>query len=428
MTPTQRDTGLYSRRADTWRLGLLFGVIYFVQGIAEPSEGLIAQPVRSLLKEWDYSTARISLFAMLLSVPWWFKPLYGILSDFVPLAGYRRRSYLLLSATATITGLLYVSVAPLSPTSSVWLLGSLLVATVGVAFSDVVADALMVEQGQPRGLTGRLQSVQWACMHAASVIVGSLGGYLSAHGLQRLGFLICALTTLVTLILALFFVREEPRTKRGTSGRTMMRELKQAASRPEVLAVGGFLFLWNFNPFSTSVLYMYMTEELRFNEQFYGDTVSLMSLAMIAASVSYGFYCRRVSFPVLVHASIVLGILSTVAYWGMVDKTSAILISLLIGFTYMTANLIQFDFAARVCPMGSAATVFALLMALSNGGMSLSILVGGYLYDFGTEWWGARVSFNVLVLVGALATAACWLLMPLLASPARRLASPAAEP
>ena len=36
-------------------LVLLFGTMYFVQGIAEPTEGLIAQPVRSLLKSWGRS-------------------------------------------------------------------------------------------------------------------------------------------------------------------------------------------------------------------------------------------------------------------------------------------------------------------------------------------------------------------------------------
>ena len=160
---------------------------------------------------------------------------------------------------------------------------------------------------------------------------------------------------------------------------------------------------------------MYMTEELHFDEQFYGHSVSLMSVAMIAASVAYGFYCRRIPFTILVHASIVLGILSTVAYVGMVNKASALMISIFIGFTYMTANLIQFDFAARVCPPRVAATVFALLMALSNCGMSLSILLGGYLYEFVGVWWGARISFNLLVLVGAVTTGACWLLMPWLA-------------
>ena len=90
----------------------------------------------------------------------------------------------------------------------------------------------MVEQGQPRGLTGKLQSIQWASMYGASVIVGSLGGYLSAHGLQRLGFVICALATLVTLMLAVFFVREEPRRESGGDGLTTLRELDGGAESP----------------------------------------------------------------------------------------------------------------------------------------------------------------------------------------------------
>jgi len=32
------------------RLLFVFGALYFVQGVAEPTEGLIAQPVRSLLR------------------------------------------------------------------------------------------------------------------------------------------------------------------------------------------------------------------------------------------------------------------------------------------------------------------------------------------------------------------------------------------
>ncbi|MGH8628039.1 MAG: hypothetical protein ACREYC_23150 [Gammaproteobacteria bacterium] len=51
--------------------------IYFVQGIGEPTEGLIAQPVRSLLDSWGHSATEIGDFALLVSLPWVIKPLYG---------------------------------------------------------------------------------------------------------------------------------------------------------------------------------------------------------------------------------------------------------------------------------------------------------------------------------------------------------------
>ncbi len=184
------------------------------------------------------------------------------------------------------------------------------------------------------------------------------------------------------------------------------------ARSPKLLAVGAFLFLWNFNPFSSTVLYVHMTRELGFSEQFYGSTVSLDAAAAVAASVCFGLYCRRVPPRWLVHLSITSGILATVAYWGLAGRASAVFVTLLVGFTYMTACLAQYDLAARACPPAVAGTVFAVLMALTNLSNGLSTAAGGYLYEMGIAWWGSRVAFNVLVGVGALFTAGCWFLVP----------------
>ena len=54
----------------------------------------------------------------------------------------------------------------------------------------------------------------------------------------------------------------------------------------------------------------------------------------------------------LIHASIVLGIGGTAAYGWMVDQVSAVVVTCVVGFVYMTATLIQLDLAARTCPAG----------------------------------------------------------------------------
>jgi MFS family permease len=88
------------------------------------------------------------------------KPVYGLVSDFVPLFGWRRKSYLLFSSSlACAMGL----AAGFSTEYTYWRLAMLYtVMGLGLAFTDVLADALMVENGKPRGLTGAFQSVQWA--------------------------------------------------------------------------------------------------------------------------------------------------------------------------------------------------------------------------------------------------------------------------
>jgi hypothetical protein len=52
----------------------------------------------------------------------------------------------------------------------------------GLACTDVPADALMVEHGRRWQRTGAFQSGQWASIATASVLVGIGGGALSGRG------------------------------------------------------------------------------------------------------------------------------------------------------------------------------------------------------------------------------------------------------
>jgi MFS family permease len=401
---------------EAWRLGLLFGALYFIQGIGEPTEGLIAQPARSLLKGWGRSDRDVATFMALLGVPWTLKPLYGLLTDFCPILGTRRKGYLVVSGAATAASLLALSAFPVQRGASVALLAWLMVPAVGVALADVVSDALMIERAQPLGLTGPLQAVQWGCLYAAGIVTGLLGGALCEANRQYAAFLVCGLAGVLTLVLVLVCVREPP----ATPAPPRLREaLGSGTGATRLLPIAGFLFLWHFNPFSNTVLHLYMTGALGLGEQFYGTTVALTALVSIAASVAYASYCRRLPMSILIHWSIALGVVSTLGYALVVDERSALYVTAGVSFTYMTATLIQLDLAARSCPPATAGTVFALLMALENLSASAATWLGGVLYDAGKPRLGSRGSFQVLVLIGSALTAGCWLLAPLLTTPSR---------
>jgi predicted MFS family arabinose efflux permease len=396
---------------DIVALAALFGVIYFVQGIGEPTEGLIAQPVRATLKRWGQSTEEISAFAALLALPWMFKPIFGLLSDFVPIFGSRRRAYLLGTSAITVVGLFAAYALELPAGAGSALLLILLLPTIGVAFSDVVADALMIETGKPLGLTGRLQSVQWACMYGAGMINGPLGGWLSEGGRETTGYLICGGLTLVTLLCAALFVREPPVERPPLTFGQTLRTILRALASPSVLGAGSFLFLWSFNPFSSTVLYMHMTVNLGMSELSYGWTNFVMSGAAIGACLVYGVIAPRVRPRALVHASIALGVAATLLYWFLRDERSAMLVSAAVGFTYMLASLILLDVAARACDPATAAFVFALLMSLCNASLSLSTWIGGLWYDRLVASTNPTSAFDALVGIGAVFTALCWPLL-----------------
>jgi len=151
-TSTSRDY------ESTFKLCAIFGVFYFVQGINEPTEGLIAQPVRSLLKSWGHGADDLATFGLILAAPWYCKPLFGALTDFLPFAGYRRKAYLILATGVTAVSLTAFYFVTL-PYDGVWfLLGLLLLPTIGVAFGDVVVDGLMVDQRTAARIDGQTAS------------------------------------------------------------------------------------------------------------------------------------------------------------------------------------------------------------------------------------------------------------------------------
>ena len=372
-------------------LGLLFGALAFCQGVAEPSDGLIAQPSWSLLKRWGHGPGDLGAFSMGVGLVWVLKPAFGLLTDFVPLFGRKRRNYLILAGALAAASMFGPAILPppASPTSRfAWLLGWLAMATVAWSFADVVADALLIDRGRGAGLVGRFQAVQWAAAYLAGIVAGVGGGWLSEGSREPLGFGICGLAATGTVLLASFAVREPHAPTSALPPGGAARALAKAARSPGLLGAGAFLFLWNFNPFSTVVFYSHATRALGLDEAAYGATQSVMAVGSILGCLAYPGLARRVAAPALVRLSIVLGVASTLAFAGASGRSSAIAASLVIGIIYMMATLIQLDLAARACPPEAAGTCFALLMALENLAGSLSTGLGGWAYEEGCRRWG----------------------------------------
>src|SRR3954470_14864399 len=127
------------------RVMWFFAIVYAVEGIGQAKAGILGQPVTYFLKEvchWD--PVRISVSLAALDVPWVIKPLWGAISDFVPLFGYRRRPYLIIANLAGV--LAFAWVATLHTTSA--LVPALTVTSVAMAISSTLCGALLVETGQ----------------------------------------------------------------------------------------------------------------------------------------------------------------------------------------------------------------------------------------------------------------------------------------
>ncbi len=189
-------------------------------------------------------------------------------------------------------------------------------------------------------------------------------------------------------------------------------ELTLSIRQPVLWLLVAFLVLWNFTPLSTTIIYLYWTRTLGFDEVFYGHTVVWLAAGSMAGSLGYGLYCRRIARSALMHLSIVLGIAAIWAYGTVVDRDTAGVVSALVGFAHMTATLILLDLAAQICPVRSAGTVFGVLMAVQNASVLVATWLGGMCYDAWLTRWGAPAAFQLLVGISGIPIAACWCLVP----------------
>src|SRR2546425_91563 len=354
---------------DTQRLAVLFGVVYFAQGMWY----LPNQTITIVLKERGLSAGQVADFFLISTVPWLVKPLYGLISDFVPLFGRRRKSYFLVtSGLAALAGLLLASGSPISDgtietlgvtlpivgtvsftlVAGVWLFTLM---ALGLAFTDVLVDAMMVENGRPRGLTGAFQSVQWACITVASVLVGVVGDRLAETRSLRAAFLLAACFPMISMLMGLLVVREPRTTFDREAFRETLGAIREALAHRDMWLVACFILFWTFSPsFGPAFLY-YQTDTLGFSQQFIGTLGSLSAIAGIIGATIYAPISRRFPLKRIVNAVIGLGVVGTLAYLLYRGAASALVIDTVFGSVGMITQLALLDLAAKSCPKRVAA-------------------------------------------------------------------------
>jgi MFS family permease len=381
------------------RLAALFGIVYFAQGMWY----LPNQTITIVLKDAGLGAGLIANFFAVSTVPWLIKPVYGLISDFVPLFGRRRLSYLVL--TSSLAALAGLAVGASGTHEYRTLLVLFTAMGLGLAFTDVLADALMVENGRRLNLTGAFQSVQWASIYTAAILVGVVGGWLAHRRHLSGAFLLAACFPLLTLAAASLVVREPRVRPDGAALRARLRDVRAALGSREVWLVAGFIFLFMFSPSFGPGFLFYQTDRLGFGQQFIGTLAALQSLGSVLGAVTYAPVSRQWPLRRRINVTIGLSALGVLVYLLYRGPWSAAVIDFAYGWVYMVTALAFLELAAKACPPHVEGTFFALLMSVYNAGMQGSQWVGGHLYD--------AIGFEPLVLLSTVSTVVVWLLVPL---------------
>ena len=166
-----------AERQDVRRVMWFFAIVYAVEGIGQAKAGIMGQPMTYYLKQvmgWD--TVTISAALAVFDLPWVIKPLWGAdLFDFVPLFGYRRRSYLLLASIAAMGAFGWVGDATRPGDTSI---PAIFVTSVAMAICSTLCGALLVETGHRHHGSAGFVNQQWLRHSIAQMAAALLAGFL----------------------------------------------------------------------------------------------------------------------------------------------------------------------------------------------------------------------------------------------------------
>ncbi len=365
-----------------------FVLAYLMQGVSQHI-GVINQPLQYFLMSSEkLSAGDVAFWMSLLMVPWIIKPVYALLSDFKPIARYRRRSYLLL--VCAIAGFAFFSVPYLSGAATI--VPVLVLAGIGIAFANVVLNALTIESARQSESNRHMWSTQALSFYTANIACVALGGYLcqefSAGEAIGHAAVIAGLMPLLFLYVVLYAVRETHCEKVVTDWKLVLADVKSCFRAPAFLAIGLYMCFFNFCPAFNVPLYFYESNVLNFNQFVIGQLNACSSFGMLCGALLFKvLFEKRLTTKQQLIGTAVLSSCANLAYLLLGrDPVVASCIHFLSGIASMAAILAMYEAATKVCPRRMEATAFAALVAAYNISGQLGQISGGYLYGaFGSQ-------------------------------------------
>ncbi len=360
---------------------LFFAIVYAIEGLGQAKTGIVGQPLTHFLKETrGWGPLEVAASLAVLDLPWIVKPIYGLISDFFPLGGFRRRPWLTLSALAASAAFFWVG----SFATVAGLVPALVVTSIGMAAASTVCGALLVENGQRLNASDVFVNQQWLWFNVAAVAAALTGGFLvdilPAETALRTAAWIAAAAPLA-LLPALRLVSEDRATIDRAGFAASGRALAATFKSRNLWIIAAFLFFYYFSPGFGTPLYFELTDRLKFSQSFIGFLSAVTACGWIAGGIAYRYVLFRVPARKLIAFSLIFGAAGTLSYLGLIGPVSAIAIYFVSGAAGMIANIATISLAAAHCPKRAEGFTFAALMSVINLASPLSDTIGAALYE-----------------------------------------------
>ncbi len=371
---------------------VLVALVYFLQGFS-----LSALAFSLCLKETlHWSIVQMTLMGTITAIPWFFKILYGVVSDNFPLFGYRRKSYLVASSALSL--LCSVVLAALRYTNFWYYTGLFFLLSVASCTIDVIIDGYVVQQSTDLKKTNEYQNLSWGSRAVGAASSSWLGGWLAAHfGVWQIFWME---VPIVAMQLPFALLLNETRVALGQARGTLqlikdtlIAPLREFGGNRQLLWVTLFMMLGLFSPsFGTPFLFR-MRDKLHFSPEFIGLLGSISSVGEIVGCLVFAKFLSNVPIKRLLYVSVFIWAVNTAAVLAIVDGATAMAVNVVGAITGYISFVPTLSIAAKICQKTKyEATMFAILMSFHNIAGQGSSLLGSWLYQYTGFFWLVAIS------------------------------------
>jgi len=370
----------------------MFGSLYFTQGtILSYFTALNALYFLSR----GLSMTRVGIFASIAMIPFVVKVFLGMLSDKVNLFGMgHRKPYILIGLTIQVICLILV--AFIDPAKYYW--GFVFIAfmlQMGMALYDTCTDGLALDT-IPEDEQGTIQTFMVGGRAVGVVVAASVVGLLAEHVSWVAVFLLLAVFTLVPMPMVLK-IKEAERAVERTFDWKAFSAFKQKT----VIALAGlgfvfFLIIAGAN----QIVNPYLQERFSISLSQAGYLTTVWGIGVVLGSVVGGQLIQRVGRKRATWTSIILSVVGILPLAFIPAAWFAWFLVALFGLSYGTYQTVYFALAMGYTDSRIAASMFSILMAVTNVAQGAGMALSGFMAD---SQFGYAGAFIVLALLNVLA-------------------------
>jgi PAT family beta-lactamase induction signal transducer AmpG len=348
----------------------LFGLLYFTQGIIL---GYFAALNALYLLSNGLDMADVGIFSSIALLPFVIKILFGILSDRYNFFGWgHRRPYIVIGLLGQFVCLLLV--ATVNPGQQYWTFVSLaFILQLGMALYDTCTDGLALDI-TPEKEKGILQGFMVGGRSIGVIVAASIAGMIAESSWPAVFYFLAILTLLPFTLL--FFVHESPRQPGERFDWAAFAAFKQPAVLG-VAAVGLIIFLVIVG--ANQLVNPALADRLGIDLSTAGLVTTVWGIGCVVGAVAGGSIMDRAGDKSALWVSILSVALAMLLIVWAPTLPLAYVVAAYFGMAYGASQAIYFALAMKYTRPSIAASMYAILMAVTNIGQGIGLALGGIL-------------------------------------------------